>query len=856
MNPKRLFATMAVTGLLALTQQAHAQTTQFRPPAVPLVTADPYLSIWSEADNLTDKNTQHWTHREHSLVSLIRVDGQTYRLMGDDPDSVPALPQTSLQVLPTRSIYQFDNQAIHVTLTFMSAALPHDVNVLTRPLSYVTWDVKSVDGKPHAVTIYDSTSSELAVNEPSQTVTWSRQTFGQLTALSVGTEDQNLLDPPGDDTRIDWGYAYVAAPTSVSQAAVGGDSELTSGFVANGTLPAADDTRQPRAVNDDQPVLAYTFNLGNVSAADVSRHVIVAYDEIWSIKFSGTKLRPYWRRNGATPADLLKSAESDYPSLVTKCTAFDKSLVADLTAVGGADYAQIASLAYRECLAANGYAADANKQLLMFTKEDTSNGDIATVDVIFPQDPMLIFFSPTLAKASLVPVLDYANDPRWKYPNAPHDLGTYPIARASGDAGEGMPVEESGNLIILADAICQEDGNTNFVKPYWAKFTQWAEFLKQYGLDPEDQLCTDDFMGHLAHNANLSVKAILALAAYGDMCRISGDAADAKTYHDLAIADAQHWVTVSADTDHSLLAFDRPNTWSQKYNLVWDKVLNLNIFPPTVAQQEIAYYKSVLQPYGVPLDSRTHLTKTDWSIWSATLADNQTDFQSLIGPIYNYLDATTARDPIADSYVTDDIHSGGMHARPVVGGFFIKALSDRALWQKWSQGDLVKGANWAPIPPSPRITYILPTSETTPAVYKYVTQDPGAGWTTPTFDDSAWKSGPGPFGTWAPGNAPIGTRWTDTPGGIWLRRTVTLPPGNYTNLSFLVYHDEDVKIYVNGILAAKAGGYNSDYEPLDITPQAQALLKPGATVTLALSVIQTIGGQGVDLGLGVLSGGQ
>jgi hypothetical protein len=85
---------------------------------------------------------------------------------------------------------------------------------------------------------------------------------------------------------------------------------------------------------------------------------------------------------------------------------------------------------------------------------------------------------------------------------------------------------------------------------------------------------------------------------------------------------------------------------------------------------------------------------------------------------------------------------------------------------------------------------------------------------------------------------------------------VTLPPGNYTNLSFLVYHDEDVKIYVNGILAAKAGGYNSDYEPLDITPQAQALLKPGATVTLALSVIQTIGGQGVDLGLGVLSGGQ
>jgi hypothetical protein len=852
MNPKRLIAMMATAGLMAYAPIAHAQTSQFRPPAVPLVTADPYLSIWSEADNLTDKNTQHWTHREHSLVSLIRVDGQTYRLMGDDPATIPALPQTGLQVTPTQSIYQFDNATIHVTLSFLTAALPHDLNVLTRPLSYITWSVRSVDGKPHAVTIYDSTSSELAVNDQSQTVGWSRQKFGPLTALSVGTDTQPMLDPPGDDTRIDWGYAYVAAQAKQSIAAIGGDNELTSAFVTNGVLPTTDDVRQPRAVSDDQPVLAYTFDLGSVSTASVSRHIIVAYDEIYSIKFSGTKLRPYWRRNGATPATLLVQAEKDYPGLVTKCTAFDQSLVADLTKVGGADYAQIAALSYRECLAANGYAADANKQLLMFTKEDTSNGDIATVDVIFPQDPMLVFFSPTLAKASLVPVLDYANDPRWRFPNAPHDLGTYPVARASGDAGEGMPVEESGNLLILADAISQEDGNTKFVKPYWAKLTQWAEFLKQYGLDPEDQLCTDDFMGHLAHNANLSVKAILALAAYGDMCRIQGDTADAQTYHDLAVTDAQHWVTASADAGRSRLAFDQPNTWSQKYNLVWDKVLNLNIFPPSVAQQEIAYYKSVVQPYGVPLDSRTHLTKTDWSIWSATMADNQADFQTFIAPIYNYLNATTARDPIADSYVTDDIQSGGMHARPVVGGFFIKALSDQALWHKWSQGDLVKGANWAPIPPDIKVIYIVPNSGTAPATYKYTATDPGADWTSSTFDDSAWKSGAAPFGTFAPNNIPVGTRWTDTPGQIWLRRTITLPPGNYSNLSFLVYHDEDVKIYVNGILASQEAGYNSTYDPLDITPQAQALLKPGATITLALTVIQTTGGQGVDLGLGVV----
>ena len=181
-------------------------------------------------------------------------------------------------------------------------------------------------------------------------------------------------------------------------------------------------------------------------------------------------------------------------------------------------------------------------------------------------------------------------------------------------------------------------------------------------------------MGHLAHNANLSVKAILGLAAYGDLCRMRGETAEAERYAAMAKKYAEHWMRVASDGDHSRLAFDKPNTWSQKYNLVWDKILGLNVFPPEVAQQEVAYYKSMLQPYGVPLDSRTKLTKTDWSLWSATLADNRADFEALVSPIYDYLDHTTARSPLVDSYVTNNIHSDGMHARPVVGGIFIKML--------------------------------------------------------------------------------------------------------------------------------------------------------------------------------------
>ncbi|MDR3708566.1 MAG: DUF4965 domain-containing protein [Capsulimonadaceae bacterium] len=839
-----LFAVVLAAGTIAW---AGPEPGAFRPPAVPLVTNDPYLSIWSPSDRLTDSQTRHWTKHPHPLISLIRIDGKVYRLMGTDPADTPAFPQTHLSVLPTRSIYDFDDGHVHVTLTFMAPALPNDLDALSRPLSYLTWDVRAVDGASHAVQIFDSTSVLLTVNTPDQPVVWTRETAGPLTALKAGTADQPLLTPAGDDTRIDWGYAYAAARSDQAQAAIASTSALTSAFTSGGGLPATDDTRQPRAASDDTPSLAFAFDLGKIGVKPVSRHLIVAYDEIYSIRWFGKKLRPYWRRNGAEPADMLAAAERDYASLDKRCAQFDKDIMADLVKAGGEKYAQIAALAFRQTFAGCGLVADANQQPLLLTKENTSNGDLATVDVIFPMDPIMVFFSPSLAKATLAPILAYAASDHWKFPCAPHDLGTYPIARGRDDGGEAMPVEESGNVLILCDAIAQSEGNADFVTPYWTQLTAWAKFLEQFGLDPENQLCTDDFMGHLAHNANLSVKAVLALAAYGDLCRIRGDKANAERYAELAKTDAAHWAEAAADDGRFRLAFDKPGTWSQKYNLVWDKILGLNVFPASVARSEVAFYKSQLQPYGVPLDSRTKLTKTDWSVWSASLADNQSDFEAIVSPIYDYLNETTARDPLADSYVTNNVHSGGMHARPVVGGLFIKMLTDRAIWKKWSSRDMVKAANWAPLPTPPVTVPVVPTSELQPRIWRYTTTAPPAGWNKPGFDDSSWAEGPGGFGTHGTPNAVIGTVWkTDD---IWIRRTVTIPDGKFDNLAARVYHDEDIEVYIDGIPAASASSYDSQYVELDLTPKAQALLKPGATVLIAAHCRQTVGGQAVDVGI-------
>jgi hypothetical protein len=816
---------------------------EFRPPAVPLVTSDPYLSIWSEADHLNDDVTRHWTHRPHPLVSLIRVDGTAYRLMGKQPAGIDALPQTGLEVTPTRSIYHFANDQVKVTLTFMTPALPDDLDIYARPVTYVTWSVQSADGAAHSVQIFDSASSLLSVESPDQQVTCSRETAGSLTLLRTGTVNQPLLSPAGDDTRIDWGYAYLAASKSAASSIGSAESE-TEAFVKSGSLPA--DDAQPRPARDQEPVLAYSFDLGKVGSSVASCQVLIGYDELYSIKYYGKKLRPYWRRNGATPASLFQAAQADYAKLEARCKEFDHELSADATSVGGAKYAQIVALSYRECVAANGLAADGNKQPLFFTKENTSNGDIATVDVIFPMDPIWVLLSPTLAKASLVSNFAYAASPHWKFPNAPHDLGTYPLVFGRDDGGEGMPVEESGNMIILTDAIAHAEGNAKFATQWWPQLTQWAKYLEKYGLDPEDQLCTDDFMGHLAHNANLSVKAILALAAYGDLCHLRGDEVNAKRYFDLARADAAHWATVADAGDHSLLAFDQPGTWSQKYNLVWDQVLGLNIFPKEIAAKEIAYYQKVMLPYGFPLDSRTHLTKTDWSIWSATMATDRDTFESLVEPIYRYLAETSARDPIADSYVTDDIKSGGMHARPVVGGFFVRLLTDQAIWHKWASRDHFKLGTYAPLPVPPKVTEVVPTARTTKVSWHYTTVKPADGWTQPGFDDSSWPQGNAGFGTEGTPDAIVGTNWnTDD---IWIRRTLTLPKIDGKRLKLVIYHDEDVEVYVNGVLAHSEPGYMNSYEVYDISEPAKRLLTSGAQITLAAHCHQTTGGQGVDVG--------
>lgn len=136
------------------------------------------------------------------------------------------------------------------------------------------------------------------------------------------------------------------------------------------------------------------------------------------------------------------------------------------------------------------------------------------------------------------------------------------------------------------------EGNADYAREHWKTLGVWANYLLKEGLDPENQLCTDDFAGHLAHNANLSIKAIIGIAGYGKLAEMLGDKEQAVRYVSAAREMAEKWERMADDGDHYRLTFDRENTWSQKYNLVWDRVLGLHIFPDRIARKEVAFYLS------------------------------------------------------------------------------------------------------------------------------------------------------------------------------------------------------------------------------------------------------------------------
>ena len=629
---------------------------KLRAPAIPLITVDPYFSVWSSTDVLTDSAPMHWTGKPNTLVGTVTVDGEESRFMGQG--AAPALNQVHSDIGALVTDYVFANDKIVLSLSFYTALLPDDLYRLSRPVSYLRASYESADGAAHTVSLKITASEELCINlKGAEAVETAAVPLQNGSAIRIGSKAQNMLTRCGDDLRIEWGRFYLSAR---------GECVVSSPTMDDMTCIAIE-----KAMNESEDTF-FAF----------------AYDDVKSLIYFGEPVEAYWHKNGLTFNAMLEEALNESEEMLNQCRTFGENLYDEAESAGGEKYAELLSLAYRQAVAGHKLALSPEGEALFISKECFSNGCAATVDVTYPSTPLFLRYNTELVKGMLRPIFRYAAGEDWEFDFAPHDAGTYPLVngqrygRGSGKREEWlrcqMPVEECGNMIVTVANIALMDGNTKFADRYEDMLAAWVRYLIEYGEDPANQLCTDDFAGHLAHNCNLSLKAIMGVMGYGLLMKMRGNTAAYEEYAAKAKAMANSWVTRAANEDGSFrLAFDRPYTFSMKYNIVWDKLWGTHLFAPCVTYSEFASNLKHFNAYGMPLDNRKDYTKSDWLVWTAMLAPTKAEFEQFIAPLWQAYHVSPSRVPMTDWYDTVTSQVVGFRARTVQGGLFIKLLEER-----------------------------------------------------------------------------------------------------------------------------------------------------------------------------------
>jgi hypothetical protein len=751
----------------------------FRAPAIPLITVDPFTQIWMRGDASTSTTSSHWDNQPKLTTGIITVDKtQSFQVLGSCTAVTPKKPlpattqsgrdispgscdiinypnssedecnmkcygnknclafvinqsdnnrcylkscahpvvdsahhvasiinpsnrtcannvkhckQEGVHIYPTRTIFNLNcDNIINLNVTFLQTLFTDDYVRLSRPVYYVDWSISSLDGKDHSADIFFSLSGEHVINSDLlQPVQWETVVNNQMITVRIGNSKQNILGSKGDQVNIDWGYMYLSSPSSSILSVWGGSvANATQTFLATGNLPTFKDNRSPRACNIDLPGISATTSMNTGS----HQTFLVAYDDIASVNYFGDNYKGYWTQNYTSILDAMKHSKEEYDLMLSQSIQHDNQLLNKLRLVGGDEYSQLCSLSYRQTLAATKLVWNHNQSVVWnFLKEISTNGDMSTVDVIYPSSPMFLYTNSELLKLLLIPVLSYGNNQtyvKFTDPYSPHQLGTYPIADAPTEAQEPMPLENTGNMFFMLLGIVQQEKNDiALIKQYWPMLMNWANELILSLPYPANQLCTDDFTGKLANNTNLGAKGIIALEAFAELCRLS-EQKNCEMYSVTAKKYANVWVENALSitpTRHYKMSYNSVphvnDSWSIKYNMMWQKLLNLNgpFDYKNIMTDELKYYASKSNVYGVPMDPRHRYVKTDWLSWIAAMAGDINgidDFHFFFDPIYKSVNETKDRNPFTDLYDTTNADQSmhGFIARPVIGGIFAHAL--------------------------------------------------------------------------------------------------------------------------------------------------------------------------------------
>ncbi|KAF2190241.1 DUF1793-domain-containing protein [Zopfia rhizophila CBS 207.26] len=690
-----------------------------RAPALPLAVRSPYTSAWVSTVNngtLNSNGAIFWNGDSLGWEGIITIDGMSYEYFGTGMSGLPLMKEITKAVPHSVSYdseytnFSLDAGPIRVTARFFSPVLPKDLCKTSVPLSYFEASFESMDGAPHDVQLYSDVNGRWVTNEGHKPLNWNlyrsstpvngagNSTDSSDTVYNWLVKEQNPFPFGENNDHPQWGnLSYATSPGTAKKFTFqsGHSTEIRYRFVTERSLNNSVDPQfrgQAEAARWDAQL-----------RADIASYYTVNAAMIYS---NSTPQPPPPYANASQAVYTNGTDQFGQPYIFDPTTAYGFLTPDGVRGIAVPDvseansYYAILALSSRQTM--GGYAMAVSptnsSQPLVFQKEISSNGNINTVDVIFPAMPFFMYANPELFRMVLDPIFEIQEG--GFYPNgySIHDLGSrFPNATGHVEGNdEPMPVEESGNMILMAYAYYKFSGNKEYMVKHYPILKQFAQYLIDFSLIPEHQLSTDDFAGQLTNQTNLAIKGIVALDAISKVAEVLSQADDASRYLDISTKYFEAWTHFAIDpsSNHTLLSYQHRASWGLLYNIYPSLLLNLTVIPQSIFKMQSEWYPKVSQIYGVPLDSRHHYTKSDWQLWAAASSLPSTR-RLFVNAIAYWLNHTSTDRAFTDWYET--VGTGGYPeggstfiARPVAGGHF----SLLALWKAGMDKALMGNGTW------------------------------------------------------------------------------------------------------------------------------------------------------------------
>ncbi|KAJ5676037.1 hypothetical protein N7462_008934 [Penicillium macrosclerotiorum] len=645
------------------------------PPSYPLAVRSPYLSAWipgSAVASLHSNNAQFWAGNKLIWSVIARVDGVAYNLFGvaSPPSGTQSATVTGASYTSTHSTFTVTAGSREFTLDFFSPVSPKNYLRQSLPFSYLT--VTLAAGDSSSVQIY----SDIDASWTGQTSdsNWSYTTSGSTGVFKIESANAATYSENSNGQAL-WGSAvYATRPSNSSSLSNASGPSLTirEYFVNNGTLSGN------HAGWTSNGNVGFAHDLGTTSAESAVTFAIGHVREE-SINFLGDAQTGYYRASYSDTVDAVVHFLDDYDDANAESATLDDLIQDTGTSSYGSNYSDILALSVRQVYGGIEVTIPNDSldtsETRAFIKEISSDGNINTVDVIFATFPIFYILSPEIIKLLIAPVFEYMGSSAYTKAYAVHELGAnYPNATGHPSDGEEMPIEESGNVIILTYAYQVATGNTDLATTYSAQLKQYANYLYQNGLYPTAQLSLNDALGELANQTNLAVKAATGLATYGALVGQSNYTTAGKAFADKIWTE--HLGT-DADGTRFLIQYGI-QPWFLVYNHYPDLLFGLNVFPDDTYNATTDFYPTVRSTAGVPLDGSIGWGQTNWqSFVAATVSGDTRDI--LISDIHSYISNGLNTAPFCDRYwvKASDGYSAGeaysFRARPTLGSHFALA---------------------------------------------------------------------------------------------------------------------------------------------------------------------------------------